>query len=91
MNVNLVLPQWLMTTAGCIMLLGLLIKTLRLIPNKAWHKVYILLFYRNNEQLYESKQKELTAKHSLYAQQHIQQKQSKQMKKRMNKLKKKEK
>lgn len=69
----------------------ILIKTLRLIPNKAWHKVYILLFYRNNEQLYESKQKELIAKHSLYAKQHMQQKQSKQLKKRINKLKKKEK
>lgn len=84
MSVNIILPMWLSIAIGIIITLNLFINMLKLIPKNIWIKILIFLFYKNNIKLYTSKMMSKKAKDSLNAEIYMQNKQKKQIEKRLN-------
>lgn len=82
MSVNITLPMWLSIIIGIIIALDLFINVLKLIPKNIWIKILVFLFYKNNNELYKSKQMSKKAKDNLNAKLYIQEKQRNNLNKR---------
>ncbi len=71
MSVNIILPMWLSIVIGIIIAFDLLIHVIKLIPKSVWFKVMILLFYKNNKELYEIKRNNKKAMDKVNAKKYI--------------------